>query len=181
MVVDYGQKHDIPYVIVRPGMVYGPGNLAITGRVGIGTFGLFLHLGGSNPIPFTYVDNCAEAIVLAGLRPGINGEGFNVVDDNLPSCRKFLRLYKRDVKRFPSLYVPKILSYTLCSLWERYSSWSEGQLPPAFNRSRWNAVWKKTGYTNEKLKTRLGWRPIISTQEGLRRYCEACRAGEVHA
>ena len=33
--------------------------------VGIGTFGVFLHLGGSNTIPFTYVDNCAEAIVLA--------------------------------------------------------------------------------------------------------------------
>ena len=35
---------------------------------GIDTFGVFLHLGGSNTIPFTYVDNCAEAIALAGLR-----------------------------------------------------------------------------------------------------------------
>ena len=58
-------------------------------------FGIFLHLGGSNPIPFTYVDNCADAIVLAGLTPGVDGEVFNVVDDNLPTSRQFLRLYKQ--------------------------------------------------------------------------------------
>jgi nucleoside-diphosphate-sugar epimerase len=181
MVVEYGQKHDMPYVIVRPGVVYGPGKPAITGRVGISTFGPFLHLGGSNPIPLTYVDNCADAIVLAGLKPEIDGEVFNVVDDNLPSSRKFLRLYKRQVKRFPSLYVPKMISYSLCYLWERYCVWSKNQIPPAFNRSRWYSQWKKTRYSNDKLKTRLGWRPYISTEEGLRRYFEACRAGETHA
>lgn len=181
LLAEYGKLHNIPYVILRPGWVYGPGNLAITGRVGVGTFGLFLHLGGSNTIPLTYVDNCAEAVVLAGLKPGISGEVFNVVDDDLPSSRKFLRLYKQQVKRFPSLYLPKLVSYSLCGFWERYSAWSEGQLPPAFNRSRWNSIWRKTAYTNQKLKTRLGWRPIVSTQDGLRNYFAACRAGESHA
>ena len=167
--------------IIRPGAVYGPGNLGITGRVGVGTFGVFLHLGGSNPIPLTYVDNCADAIVLAAITPGVDGEAFNVVDDNLPTSRHFLRLYKRRVKRFRSYYIPKPISYFLCYLWERYSAWSEGQLPPAFNRSRWNSFWKKTRYTNQKLKTRLGWRPAISTEEGLKRYFEACREKEAHA
>jgi len=181
IVVEYANKHSIPYVIVRPGVVYGPGNLAITGRVGIDTFGVFLHLGGSNPIPFTYVDNCAEAITLAGLKKGIDGEVFNVVDDDLPSSRQFLRLYKRNVKRFASFYVPHAVSYGLCYLWERYSSWSQGQLPPAFNRRRWCAFWKKTRYSNDKLKNRVGWLPRISTAEGFRRYFEACRAGESNA
>lgn len=181
MVTEYGKAHGIPYVIVRPGAVYGPGNLAISGRVGIGTFGLFLHLGGSNPIPLTYVDNCADAISLAGLMPGVDGEVFNIVDDDLPSSRQFLRLYKRQVKRFPSLYIPKIVSYGLCHLWERYCAWSQGQLPPAFNRSRWNSFWKKTDYTNAKLKERLGWKPVISTRDGLQSYFEACRAEEGHA
>src|SRR5206468_7017915 len=90
IVEEYGKKSGIPYVIVRPGVVYGPGNESIHGRVGIGTFGVFLHLGGSNTVPLTYVDNCAEAIVLAGLKPGVDGEVFNVVDDNLPSSRRFL-------------------------------------------------------------------------------------------
>lgn len=181
IVADYGKRFGIPYVIVRPGHVYGPGNEAISGRVGIGTFGVFLHLGGSNPIPFTYVDNCAEAVVLAGLKNGVDGEVFNVVDDDLPSSRKFLRSYKQNVKRFGSLYVPHAMSYGLCYLWEKYCRWSEGQVPPAFNRNRWHAFWKKTRYSNEKLKTRLGWRPLVSNEEGFRRYFEACRASESRA
>jgi nucleoside-diphosphate-sugar epimerase len=180
IVMQYGRERGLPYVIVRPGTVYGPGNLGIPGRVGINTFGPFLHLGGSNSIPLTYVDNCADAIALAALKQGVDGEVFNVVDDNLPSSRQFLRLYKRNVRRFRSLYVPKAISYAFCSLWERYSAWSEGQLPPAFNRSRWNSFWKPTRYSNSKLKNRLGWKPVVATHDGLRHYFEACRT-ELHA
>ena len=181
IVLEHGHRLGIPYVIVRPGSVYGPGKVSITGRVGIGTFGVFLHLGGSNMIPFTYIDNCAEAIALVGLQKGVDGEVFNVVDDDLPSSRQFLRLYKRNVGHFTSIYVPRIVSYALCYLWEQYSTWSEGQLPPFLNRNKWHAYWKKTRYSNDKLKTRVGWMPKVPTAEGFRRYFESCREGGRHA
>jgi nucleoside-diphosphate-sugar epimerase len=174
-VTKYCSQFEIPYVIVRPGYVIGPGNPGITGRVGIGTFGLFLHLGGSNSLPLTYVDNCAEAIALAGIRNGIEGEIFNIVDDDLPSSRRFLRLYKQNVRHFRSIYVPHFLSYAGCYVWEQYSRWSEGQLEPVFNRRLWNVYWKRTRYSNRKLKTKLGWRPKVSMAEGLKRYFESCR------
>jgi nucleoside-diphosphate-sugar epimerase len=44
LVTDYARRFGIPYVLIRPGWVYGPGNPGIHGRVGIGTFGIFLHL-----------------------------------------------------------------------------------------------------------------------------------------
>ncbi len=178
ILMEYGVKRKLSYVNMRPGVVYGPGNEQIHGRVGLGTFGIFLHLGGSNKIPLSYVDNCAEAIVLAGLVEGVDGEIFNVVDDDLPSSRKFLRLYKRHVKRFSSIYVPRFLSYSLCYLWEKYSSWSQGQLPNAFNRKLWHSTWKRTVYTNEKIKQKLGWRQKVSTSEGLRKYFLSCREKE---
>src|SRR5262245_8774412 len=181
LVTDYGRRFGIPYVVVRPGYVYGSGHDAISGRVGIGTFGVFLHLGGRNTIPFTYVDNCAEAILLAGVTPGVDGEVINVVDDDLPSSRRFLRLYKKHVRAFPSIYVPHALSYVLCWLWEAYSRWSAGQLPPAFNRPQWHAYWKRTRYTNRRLKERLGWSPLVPTAEALPRYFEACRRSVNHA
>jgi nucleoside-diphosphate-sugar epimerase len=181
IVTEYGKKFGVPYVLVRPGVVYGPGKSAITGRVGTDTFGVFLHLGGSNKIPFTYVDNCAEAIALAGLKGGVDGEAFNVVDDDLPTSRQFLRQYKKNVRQFKSVYIPHAMSYALCSLWEQYSRWSHGQLPPAFNLSGWHAFWKKTTYSNDKLKARLNWTPRISTAEGLRRYFEACRKAGLDA
>jgi nucleoside-diphosphate-sugar epimerase len=176
IVAEYGKKRGIPYVIVRPGYVFGPGNEGITGRVGIGTFGLFLHLGGSNQIPLTFVSNCADAIALASLKKGVEGSVFNVVDDDLPSSRRFLRLYKKNVRRFKSLYVPHFAAYGLCYMWEKYSIWSQGQLPLTFNRKAWHAFWKKTHYSNAKLKADLGWSPKVSMAESLKRYFEACQA-----
>jgi nucleoside-diphosphate-sugar epimerase len=181
LIGEYSARFGIPCVTLRPGHVYGPGNEPISGRVGISTFGVFLHLGGSNPVPFVYVDNCAEAIALAGLMKGTDGEVFNVVDDEPLSSRRFLRLYKDNVRGFHSVYVPHFLSYLLCYCWERYSAWSEGQLPPTFNRRRWHAQWKKTGYSNAKLKSSLGWTPRTPPREALRLYFESCRSGEQHA
>ena len=181
LVMDYGAKHAIPYVLVRPGAVYGPGRSGISGRVGSGAFGVFLHFGGSNVIPLTYVDNCADAIVLAGLVEGVDGEVFNVVDDDLPTSRRFLRLYKRHVRSFRSIPVPRMVSYVLCAAWEKYSTWSEGQLPPVFNRRAWHAYWKGGRYSNAKLKTMLGWTPRVRTNDALTRYFEACRTREGHA
>ncbi len=161
LVEEYARRYNLRYVTVRPGAVYGPGARHLSARIGLDTFGIFLHLGGSNRIPLTYVDNCAEAIALAGLRPGVEGEAYNVVDDELPTSRQFLRLYKRHGRPFRSLYVPYPFFYLFCDLWERYSRWSNGQLPPAFNRHRCATYWKGNRYTNRKLKERLGWEPSV--------------------
>lgn len=160
VVRDYGTRHGVPYVILRPGAVFGPGKTDLSGRVGVNTFGFFIHLGGSNPLPLTYVDNCAEAIVLAGLKAGVDAEVFNIVDDEVMTSGEFLRAFK---KVHPSLSVrlPFPLAYGLCALWEKYSKWSRNQLPPVFNRRRCAAEWKGNRYSNRKAKERLGWKPTV--------------------
>jgi nucleoside-diphosphate-sugar epimerase len=171
LVTQYGREKNLPYVIVRPGVVYGPGvRQRITPRVGIDSFGFFLHLGGSNRIPLTYLDNCADAIIRAGLVPGLEGQVFNVVDDELPTSRWFLRSYKRRVRAFRSVYIPYPLFYLLCYLWEKYSKSSKGQIPPVFNRRRCSAYWKRVRYSNQRLKDLTGWQPRISSDDGLARY-----------
>lgn len=175
LVQEYARVHNLPAVIVRPGAVYGPGSHHITSRVGIDTFGIFFHLGGSNPVPLTYVDNCADAIVLAGITPGVEGEVFNIVDDDLPSSRQFLRLYKKHGRRFNSIYIPYWLFYGFCRFWEHYSRWSKGQLPPAFNRRRCATYWKGNRYSNKKLTARLGWKPAVPFAEASRLYFEYVR------
>jgi nucleoside-diphosphate-sugar epimerase len=170
IVEQYHQQFGVQYVIVRPGAVFGPGKGALSGRIGIDTFGLFLHMGGSNRIPLTYVDNCSEAIVLAGIVAGVQGEVFNVVDDDLPTSRQFLRLYKRHAGWFKSVPVPYALSYFMSAIWERYSVWSQGQLPRRFNRRRAVAEWRRQKYSNRKLKSMLGWTPRVPFGEAIRLY-----------
>lgn len=170
IVLEYARNHNVPYVIVRPSVVFGPGKPKITDRIGTNTFGIFLHLGLNNRIPLTYVDNCAEAIVLAGLRKGIEGQVFNIFDDDLPKSREFLSLYKRKVRRFSSIPVPYPIWFSFCYLWEKYSKWSEGQLPPVFNRRTCSVYWKGNRYSNRKAKELLGWQPRVTMKEALQRF-----------
>lgn len=170
LVQEYRERFGVPVTIARPGIVFGPGKKAIPGFVGIDTFGFFMHLGGGGRLPLTYVDNCAEAIVLAGLIQGVEGEVFNVVDDELPTSRKFLRAYKQRVRNFFSLPVPYPVTYSLCGLWEWYAKRSEGQLPPVFNRRECAFAWKGYSYPNRKLKERLGWQCRVPMQEALQHY-----------
>jgi nucleoside-diphosphate-sugar epimerase len=163
----YGRERRLPHVILRPGAVYGPGKRSLSGRVGIDTFGFFIHLGGDNQLPLTYVDNCAEAIVLAGLKPGIDGEVFNVVDDELLTSAEFLSAYKGTLKHFFSVRIPFFVAHGLCCLWEDFSKRRQGQLPPVFNRRRCAAEWKGNRYTNRKLHERLGWKPRVNLDQAM--------------
>lgn len=174
LVVAYCRDHGIRHVILRPGVVYGPGRREITGRVGIYKRGIFLHMGGSNVIPFTYVDNCADAIVLAGLKDVADGEVFNVVDDDLPTSREFLELYRKHVGSFRAVSVPRFVSYLLCYLVEKRAR--SRATPPSLNRNRWAADWKGNTYSNEKLKRTLGWKPKVPAAEAMLSYFKACRA-----
>ncbi|MDL1984832.1 MAG: NAD(P)-dependent oxidoreductase [Deltaproteobacteria bacterium] len=178
MVIDYNKKFNIPYVIVRPGVVYGPGKKRILGLVGIDTFGFFIHIGGSNIFPLTYIENCAEAIVLAGIKKGIEGEVFNIVDDELPTCRSFLKMYKKSVGNFFSIYMPYCFFYFFCYLWEKYSKWSNGQIPPVFNRHVCAIGYKGTRYTNQKLKNLLDWKPKVSFNQASKKYFDYVKNGD---
>jgi nucleoside-diphosphate-sugar epimerase len=176
MIVEYAKKHNFPYAIVRPGAVYGPGvRQLLPPRVGNDSFGIFMNIGGSNRLPLTYLDNCAEAIVLAGIHPAAEGEVFNIVDDDLLTSRTFLKRYKQNVGNFRSLSIPFRIFYLMCYAWEKYSKWSKEQVPPVFNRRKCAALWKGNSYTNAKLK-KLGWTPKVPLDHGLRNYFEYLKA-----
>jgi nucleoside-diphosphate-sugar epimerase len=170
LVLEYAQMHGLAYVIVRPGVTFGPGKAKIPGRVGIDTFGPFLHLGLGNAMPLTYVDNCADAIALAGLKPGIEGQTINVIDDDLPTSAEFLRMYKQKVRRFRSLAIPYPAFYAFNYLWEKYAQWSNGQLPPVFNRLTCAAYYRGNTYSNANAKRLLGWAPRIPMAQALERF-----------
>jgi nucleoside-diphosphate-sugar epimerase len=178
LVREYGERYQLPYVILRPGAVFGPGQKALSGRLGISAFGLFVQVGGSNRLPLTYVDNCAEAIVLGGLKPHIDSEIFNVVDDESLTSRQFLKEYKKRVKGFRSVRIPYSVAYGLSLLWEKYSNYSKGQLPPAFNRRRCAAHWRGNRYSNQKLRERLGWKPRVSLDKAMASFLSQFELGK---
>lgn len=171
--------HPFPLVVLRPGVIYGPDSgSAISARVGLSLFGRFLILGGENVLPLTYVDNCADAIVVAGRRLAQgkgDGEVFNVVDDDLPTCREYLSAYERGVARMAKVPVPFPLAMLMSRAVEWYHGYSKGQLPAIFTPYRTRTSWGGNRFSNARLRA-TGWAPEVSTEEGLRRTFEALRS-----
>lgn len=174
---EYHERYRFPLVVLRPGVIYGAGGTAISARVGISAMGRFLNFGGGNVLPLTYVENCAEAIVVAG-RDAPSGAVYNVVDDDLPTCRAYLREYCRQVRPLKSVRVPYPALQLLSRCVEGYSRRSGGQLPPFLTPYKSAAVWKGNRFTNERLKS-LGWRQLVPTPEAMRRTFAALRASEM--
>jgi nucleoside-diphosphate-sugar epimerase len=165
---EYRERHGLPLVVLRPGVIYGPGGTPISSRVGLALPGIYLQLGGRNLLPLTYVDNCAEALVVAGERGGTDGQAYNVVDDDLPTCADYLRRYQREVRALRAIRLPYPVSQALSWLCERYYEHSQGQLPAFLTPYRTATSWGGNRFSNAKLKS-LGWQPLVSTDEGLRR------------
>lgn len=171
---EYQRAHGFRMTVLRPGVIYGPGGGAISARVGLNLFGLFLHLGRRTTLPLTYVDNCAEAIAVAGESAQAVGEVYNVVDDDLISAREFLRRYQKSVRRMTVVSLPYFATRLMSSAVAAYSSHSQGQLPAIFTPYKTASMWKGNRFDNSKLKS-IGWRPIVSTKEGLERHFTALR------
>jgi nucleoside-diphosphate-sugar epimerase len=171
---EYRAAHGVEVVVLRPGVIYGPGGAAIPSRVGLALPGVFLAIAGGNTLPLSYVENCADALVMAGREEAAGGRVFNVHDDDLPTSREFLRRYRREVGPLRTLPLPYPATMALAWAIARYHEASRGQLPAVLTPYRVASTWKGNRFDNARLKS-IGWRPTVPTEEGLRRHFAALR------
>lgn len=174
LLADYRQRHGFETVLLRPGVIYGPGGGAFSTRVGIRAMGLFFSLGGRAALPLTYVDNCADAVASAMLH-GVDGAAYNVVDDDLPSCRQYLARYRREVSRMRVVPLPYPAFVLASRALVGYNRWSKGQLPAVFTPYVVRSMYRNFRYPNDALKA-LGWQPRVPTETGLRLAFESLAA-----
>lgn len=171
---EYRRKHGLAYCVLRPGVIYGPGGGAFSARVGIGLPGVFLFLGGKNVLPLSYVENCADAICIAAEKARFDGDVYNVHDDELITADDYLRRYLKEVGPLRVVRSPLPATMLLSRAVEWYHRHSKGQLPAIFTPYKTRTMWKGNRFSNAKLHT-LGFVPIVSTEEGLRRTFEYLR------
>lgn len=156
-------------VVVRPGVVYGPGGGGLSRRIGIRQGGLIVAMGGKNLLPLAYVENCAEAMVLLGAHPDTSGEIVNIHDDELITAKDFLARYRRQAERLTAVPLPKPVTKALASTVEWYHGRSKGHMPAAITPHMFRTIWAGNQFDNAKLKS-FGWRQTVPTEVGLDRY-----------
>jgi nucleoside-diphosphate-sugar epimerase len=174
LATQYADEHGFELVVLRAGAIYGPGGHPLSARVGIELPGVFLHLGGRNLLPLSYIDNCADAIVLAVEAPNAKGMVVNVHDDDLPTCAQYLRRYRREVRSLRTLRLPYPILLLASSMIESHHRRTRGQLPAFLSVYRTRSLYVGRRYNNRRLKS-LGWRQAVPTDEGIRRTFESLR------
>ncbi len=162
---EFQREHGFESVILRPGVVYGPGGGALSSRVGIRALGFFFSLGNGALLPLTYVENCADAIARAALHAP-SGSSFSVVDDELPTCGAYLKRYCREVEPMRRIPLPFRAFRMGARVLVWYNRRSKGQLPAVFTPYIVDSMYRPLRYSNAALKA-IGWTQRVSTEQGI--------------
>jgi peptidoglycan/xylan/chitin deacetylase (PgdA/CDA1 family)/glycosyltransferase involved in cell wall biosynthesis len=173
---EYQKRNGFELVVLRPGVIYGPGGEHFSNRVGLLVGKWQLRFGGNNSLPLTYVHNCAEALLVAGTHRDAAGQVYNVVDNDLPTCREYARAYNQNVTRIPSIAVPYGGVRLISMIVAKYHRYSNGQLPAILTPYKAANLWGGNRFDNSKLRS-IGWRQLVSTPKGLQHTFAAFRTG----
>lgn len=172
LVRSHASRHGWHYTILRPGAIYGRDNL-FTARAGIRVNDrLFIRTGGWAKVPLSYVENCAEAVILAAER-GTSGETLNVVDDDQPTQRRYVTELRGRLT-VPPRVVPIPWTALRCAaglaaVVNRLLLGDRARIPGLLIPARLDARCKPLYYSNRKIKEELDWRPRYSLEEALQR------------
>ena len=158
------------WTVLRPGMIIGPDNLW-SARVGAQGKTLWVRMGSRARLPITYVENVAEAIVLAAEKESAAGQVLNVVDDETPTQREYVNLLRdRTTPRPKVVGLPWAgirATARLAALTNRLLLGNKARLPGIFVPCRVHARFKPLKYTNRKIKQVLGWTPKYSLVQAI--------------
>ncbi|HUI40838.1 MAG TPA: NAD-dependent epimerase/dehydratase family protein [Terriglobia bacterium] len=157
----------LPFTILRPSCVYGPGSAhwSVLPLKRIRTGKMKLVAGGRGTFNYVYIDNLVDAVVLASGDDRALGEAF-IVNDGSTTWREFFMAYARMAgrARMPSASLITAKLYLAGrNLMCRFNHKSPVALR-ALNFVAGQAVFRET-----HLEKTLGYRPAVSLEEGLRR------------
>jgi nucleoside-diphosphate-sugar epimerase len=121
-----------PWVILRLGFLYGPGNQALFRRLAplLRTGRLFIIGNGRNRIATLHVEDAVAAVLAAGIHPEAPGHVYDVASSELVTQQEFLD-GSADALGLPRCrrHVPYRLAFLAAGLTELWT-WISGRTPP---------------------------------------------------
>ncbi|MGA2615877.1 MAG: NAD-dependent epimerase/dehydratase family protein [Spirochaetia bacterium] len=171
-------ERGLPAVIVQPTQVYGPGDVHWTLRPFrmIRDGRMILFAGGTGLVMPIYLDDVVEGI-LAAARHGRAGESYILTGPAVVTIHDFFGCYARMLgkERLPS--VPLWLAMTIAALSEGAAA-ALGR-KPMFTRDEVQRIERKATWDGGKAMMELGFKPMVTVDEGMRRVEAWLRAGEM--
>ncbi len=165
-----GQEH-LPAVVLRPAIMFGPGDWVNFGRMADRlNAGRAIIIGsGCNHLAFCYVTDVVEGMLLAADQERAVGQIYNLSNDQPLTQQEFWRAIAEEIgARPPRLHVPYYALYALAYFAERVVKSDRPQRQPLVTRLGVELFGSDNRVAIDKARRELGYAPRVSLREGLR-------------
>jgi nucleoside-diphosphate-sugar epimerase len=179
LVLDFHHKHRLPVTIIRPGVIWGPGDTTILPRLErFAKKGLIFNIGrGDNILCLSYISNLVDGFLLAADSGRGEGQIYHVIDDEKITSRTFFAELSATVGvKKPAASLPFSLMYGIAYCFEAIGKLLKFSEPPLLTRLGLCLWGCDCNYDITRTRQQLGYKPRVSFNEGVKRvsqwYCE---------
>lgn len=167
MIADEG----LPAVIIRPGTFFGRGDRLHFERIAARLqANRSIVVGrGDNALPFVYVTDVVQGLLLGLDHPQAVGEAFNITTDEPISQLELLQAIASEIGAPPPrVHVPYRALYAAGYAAERLSALTHSTRQPPLTRLGVNVFGTSNRHSIDKARARLGYAPQVSLRDGVK-------------
>ncbi len=166
------EEQGLPVSVVRPGLVYGPGDLHLLGFFSSIQKGLFRVIGGGEALLHPiYIDDMTDAFLLCAVRAEAVERSYTIAGDHPVTIRELATAIARSLgKELPRSSIPLWLANLASDIFA-VTPGLKGEKAP-LTRSRVKFLTNSRIYDISRAKTELGYTPKVKLEEGMRRTAE---------
>ncbi|HEY0756731.1 MAG TPA: NAD-dependent epimerase/dehydratase family protein [Ktedonobacteraceae bacterium] len=163
------QEQNLPVSIVRPGLVYGPGDLHLLGFFKTIQKGLFRVIAeGKACLHPVYIDDMVSAFLLCARSEQAVGRTYNIAGNQIVTIRQLASAIAASMgHKLPGGSIPLWLANMASDIFTVTPGMKGEQAP--LTRSRVNFLTHSRVYDINRARSELGYSPGIGMEEGLKR------------
>jgi len=165
--LDFAGESGLPCSVIRPGPIYGPGDLRLLKMFRMVSKGFFIMLGkGKGWYHLVHVDDLSNVMLLAALNPEARSEAFIAVGDDPIQMVEMARLIARNIgTRVRVIRLPLWPFYLASDVFAAICN-PLGISPPIYRR-RVDFYTKDRKFDNSKVKRVLGYTFKYDNEKGI--------------
>lgn len=163
------KKGLIDLTLIRPTMIYGPGDRLFLPKVieNLKSGNARIIGSGKNNVDLIHVDDVAEFVSLVLSNKGSIGQAYNLSNNKPVTWIEFLSLISEELKlAAPENHLPYWLALSLAWIMEMAARVTEK--PPRLSRYAVRNVGRNYRYSVRKMRSELGFNPRVELLEGIR-------------
>ena len=161
------QEQGLPVTVVRPGLVYGPGDLHLLSFFVSINKGQFRVIAGGNALLHPiYIDDLLDAFLLCAERPQAPGRSYNIAGEHPVSVRELaIAIAHAQGRELPPGSIPLWLANFASDIFA-VTPGMRGEHAP-LTRSRVQFLTHSRIYDISRARSELGYTPKIALEEGM--------------